>query len=149
VDICQGHEIGFEGGEVGLLEAWEREWAGNELARGRVGGFGRLVRVERTAVVLGRTELVSGGQVSECSPVFEQALSRHTCLMAEFPRSCASGATGRIWCLALKASRNRSPQGPGSRVRLGSRSMHSGGTAGLRFLIVRCFERALASGMTL
>jgi hypothetical protein len=60
VDVGQGHKIGFERGGVGLFEARERERTGNELARGRVGGFGRLVRVQRTAVVLGRTELVSG-----------------------------------------------------------------------------------------
>ena len=59
VDIGEGHDIGFDGREVGLLEAWEDEGTGDELSRGRIGGFGRLVRVEGTAVVLGRAELVS------------------------------------------------------------------------------------------
>ena len=59
VDVGEGHDVGFDGGEVCLLEAWEGEGTRDELARGRIGGFGRLVRVERTAVVLGRAELVS------------------------------------------------------------------------------------------
>ena len=45
MDVGQSHEIGFEGGVVGLLQAWEGEGTGNELARGGIGGFGRLVRV--------------------------------------------------------------------------------------------------------
>jgi hypothetical protein len=67
VDVGQGHKIGFERGVVGLFEAWERERTGNKLAGCWVRGFGRLVRVQRTAVVLGRTELVSGQIVRECS----------------------------------------------------------------------------------
>lgn len=59
MDVGEGHEIGLEGGGVGLLEARERVGPGNILARSGIGGFGRLVRVERTAVVLGRAELVS------------------------------------------------------------------------------------------
>lgn len=61
MDVGKGHKIGFESREVGLLEAREGEGTRNELARGRVGGFGRLVRVQRAAVVLGRAELVSEG----------------------------------------------------------------------------------------
>lgn len=45
MDVGKGHEIGFESREVGLLEAREGEGTGDELARGRVGGLGRLVRV--------------------------------------------------------------------------------------------------------
>jgi hypothetical protein len=59
VNVGEGHDVGFDGREVGLFKAWKGEGTRNELSRSRVGGFGRLVRVERTAVVLGRAELVS------------------------------------------------------------------------------------------
>ena len=69
----------------------------------------------------------------------------HTCWMGECPGSCASGAEDRIWCLALMASRNPSPQGPSVRERHASRWTHIGGTAGLRSVRGRCSECACAS----
>lgn len=44
---------------VGLFETREGEGAWAEEARGGIGGRGRLVRVEGSAVVFGRAELVS------------------------------------------------------------------------------------------
>lgn len=73
--------------------------------------------------------------------------TEHTCWMAECPGSCASGAEDRIWCLALMASQNPSPQGPSIRERHASRWMHIGGTAGLQLVRGRCSECACASVM--
>lgn len=67
------HEIGGERVVVGLLKPRERERARLEFARYRVGGTRRLVRVEFTSLVFGRTVLVSlnnvrvGRLLSRCS----------------------------------------------------------------------------------
>ena len=61
VGVGHRHEVGGEGGVVGLLETREGERAWDVLARGRVGGRGWLMRVEGAAGVFGRAELVSGG----------------------------------------------------------------------------------------
>lgn len=147
MDVGQGHKIGFDGGGVGLFEAREGEGTWDELARGRVGGFGRLVRVERAAVVLGRTELVSGSEVLGIESQAQGTMVGHTCWMAECPGSCASGAEDHIWCLALMASRNPSPRGPAIRERQANRWMHIGDTADRQLVRGRCFECACASVM--
>lgn len=71
----------------------------------------------------------------------------HTCWMEECPGSCASGAEGRIWCLALTASQNPSPRDPAIRERPASRWMHIGGTADRQLVRGRCSECACASVM--
>ena len=57
--VCECHHVLYDGAVVGLLHAREGERAGDEFARCWVGGWRRLVRVERAAVVSGRAELVS------------------------------------------------------------------------------------------
>lgn len=42
-----------------MLEAGEREWAGDEEAGGGRGDWGRLMGVERPAVVLWRAEAIA------------------------------------------------------------------------------------------
>lgn len=60
VQVGECHQVGFEGGGVGLFEAGEGEGAGDEEAGGGVGRGGRLVRVEGAAVVFWGAELVAG-----------------------------------------------------------------------------------------
>ena len=62
VHVGKCHEVGGEGGGVGLGEAGEGEGAWGEEAGGRVGGWGRLVRVEGAAVVFWGAEAVAGGR---------------------------------------------------------------------------------------
>ena len=59
VHIRHRHEVGFDGGFVGLFQAREGEGAGDEVAGCWVGARGRLVWVERPAVVFGWFELVA------------------------------------------------------------------------------------------
>lgn len=59
VRVGERHEVGGDGGFVGLLQAREREGTGYVSARGGVGGFGRLVGVQRAAVVFWWSEVVS------------------------------------------------------------------------------------------
>jgi len=57
--VGKGEKVGGNCTVVGLFEAWEREWTGNEFARGGIGRRRRLMRVEGTAVVLGWSKLIS------------------------------------------------------------------------------------------
>ena len=61
VHVGEGHEVGGDGGVVGLFEAGEVEGARDEVTRDGVGGGRGLDGVERAALVLGGVELVSGG----------------------------------------------------------------------------------------
>jgi hypothetical protein len=57
--ICEGEEIGGDLALVCLLKAGQTERSGLEESRRRVRLWRRLMGVERTAVVFGRTVLVS------------------------------------------------------------------------------------------
>lgn len=68
---------------VGLLQAWKREGAGNIFARGRIGALGGLVRVERTAKVLWRAELISAATCELSGPLVHIVMNgRRTCSLA-------------------------------------------------------------------
>lgn len=63
--IRQSHEIAFKGRLIGLLESRCRKGSRDKQSRCRIRVWRWLVWVQRTAVVLGRTELVSaGGQLT-------------------------------------------------------------------------------------
>lgn len=62
MDVAQGHDVGGDGRFIALLGTGGGEGAWNEQPGGGVGFRWRLVRVERTAVILGGSELVSGTQ---------------------------------------------------------------------------------------
>ncbi len=57
--VAKGHEVGGDGGVVGVDHSGRGEGARDEFARGWVGGVRRLVWVEGTAVVFGGAELIS------------------------------------------------------------------------------------------
>ena len=59
VRVGEGHEVGADGGGVGLVVAREGEGAGDEDAGGGVPGGGWLVRVERAAVVFWGAEMIA------------------------------------------------------------------------------------------
>lgn len=61
MQVGEREEVGPERAGVGLLEAGQREWAGDEEARGWVGGWGGLVGVEGPAVVFWGAEAVAVG----------------------------------------------------------------------------------------
>lgn len=59
VDVCEGHQVGCEGGFIGLFETGKSERSWSEEARGGVRWRRRLMGMERAAVVFGRTKFVS------------------------------------------------------------------------------------------
>jgi hypothetical protein len=70
--VGHGHQVGGEGGMVGLLEARVGEGPGGEFSRCRVGGCGWLMRVEWAAIVFGWSELVSGPRHERCASIAEK-----------------------------------------------------------------------------
>jgi hypothetical protein len=58
--VCEGKEIGCDLALICLLEAGQTEGSGLEESRRGIRLWRRLMRVKRTAVVFGRTVLVSG-----------------------------------------------------------------------------------------
>jgi hypothetical protein len=60
--ICQCHEIRLESTLICLFQARCGKGSRDENSGCRIRGRRRLVRVQRTAVVLGRAELVSAGR---------------------------------------------------------------------------------------
>lgn len=59
--VRQSHEIGLKSGRISLLKTRRTERTGFEKTRCGIRVGGRLVGMQRTAVVLGGTELVSAG----------------------------------------------------------------------------------------
>jgi hypothetical protein len=88
--VGQRHDVGGDGALVGLLKTREREGTRLEKTRGGVGHGGRLMRMQRAAVVLGRAVLVSAAHVSAVWPLGVAAMSvpaGRKALVASSPQS--------------------------------------------------------------
>ena len=57
--VAHGHEVRCDDVVISLFHSRRGEGARDEKSRGRFGGFGRLVGMQRSAIILWWSELVS------------------------------------------------------------------------------------------